>query len=68
MTQVYRCKYFAKFTSDPLKNKIKIAVNGWWFPFLSLLSWRATVFRFVHILYLDHGESINNNIVLFLKL
>lgn len=66
MTQIYRCNYFAKFTSEPLffyeiKLKILEVLSVPPPPSLEV----ATVFRFVsiillHILYLDHSESINN--------
>lgn len=59
MTEIYRCNYFAEFTSDPLFNLKElelqnVEVLSFHPPFLEVV----TVFRFVyislHILYFDH--------------
>lgn len=67
MIKIYRCNYFAEFTSDPLFNLKELKLQN-----MEVLSVPAppsvevvTVFRFVyiiplHILYFDHGGSMNN--------
>ena len=65
MTEIYRCNYFAEFTSDPLFSLKELKLQNMEVLSLPPLFLEVvTVFRFVYIsldiLYFDHGESINN--------